>query len=355
MTEAGPRLPTLGDVAALAGVSVSTASNVVRGSDVVAAPTRMKVVAAVAQLGYRPNRLARQLLRGRAQLIGIIAHDLGNPFLAEIASIVEREAARFGYGAMFCTTEGDPVREATAVTLMLENRVAGIAFVSYLSRAEVIGELIGGQAATMFIAAMEPWSDSVSVDERRGGEIVAAHLLGLGHRRLAFVRPSHPDTADLLRLDGFARPVADAGGEVTVIEWDAPDGPVIVDGAVSSWEAVFRAERQRTGVFASNDFTAMDLIDVADSLGVRVPRDLSVVGFDDIPAAALRRINLTTVHQPRRELVRLGIEGMIGRIEGRISGPPLLTLAGVALRTRGTTGPLAGRRESRRGRTLPSA
>jgi LacI family transcriptional regulator len=349
MTETRPRLPTLGDVAALAGVSVSTVSNVVRGSDVVAPPTRKKVQAAIEQLDYRPNALARQLLRGRAQVIGIVAHDLRNPFLAEIASIVEREAARFGYGAMFCTTEGDPVREGQAVTLMLENRVAGIVFVSYLNRAATVGEQIGGQAATMFIAAMEPWSDSVSVDERRGGEMVAAHLLGLGHRLVAFVRPSHPDTADLLRLDGFTRPVADAGGRVVVIEWDAPDGPITVDGTASSWEVVLRTVPPITGVFASNDFTAIDLIDVADRLGVRVPQDLSVVGFDDLPVSALRRINLTTVHQPRHELVRLGIEGMIGRIEGRISGPPLLTLAGVDLRSRGTTGPLPGRRQVRHG------
>lgn len=344
MTETRSRLPTLGDVAALAGVSVSTASNVVRGSDVVASPTRRKVLAAVEQLGYRPNALARQLLRGRAQLIGIVIHDLGNPFQAEIASIVEREVARFGYGAMFCTTEGDPARESQTVTLMLENRVAGIAFVSYLERATTIGEQIDGQAATMFIAAMEPWSDSVSVDERRGGEIVATHLLGFGHRRMAFVHPSHPDVADMLRLDGFTRPVADANGEVIVAEWDAPDGPVIFNGAVSSWAAILRADPPITAVFASNDFTAIDLLDVADSLGIRVPHELSVVGFDDIPASALRRIDLTTVHQPRHELVRLGIEGMIGRIEGRISGPPLLTLAGVALRERGTTAPLAGSR-----------
>jgi LacI family transcriptional regulator len=349
MTETRPRLPTLGDVAAVAGVSVSTASNVVRGSEVVASPTRRKVLAAIDQLGYRPNALARQLLRGRAQLIGIVVHDLANPFLAELASIAEREVARFGYGTMFCTTEGDPAREIQTVTLMLENRVAGIAFVSYLEQAAKVGEQIGGQAATMFIAAVEPWSDSVSVDERRGGQIVAEHLLGLGHRRTAFVRPSHPDVADILRLEGFSRPVVDAGGEVLVVTWDAPDGPVIVDGHPSSWEVILRADPQITGVFASADFTAIDLLDVADSLGVSVPKGLSIVGFDDIPAAALRRIDLTTIHQPRHELVRLGIEGMIGRIEGRISSPPLLTLAGVALRERGTTGPVAGARRAPRG------
>lgn len=337
MTTPKPRLPTLGDVAALAGVSRSTVSNVVRGSSVVAAPTRKRVMAAVEQLGYRPNALARQLLRGRAQLIGIVALELGNPFLAEIAALVEREVARFGFGAMFCTTEGDPAREDQAVSLMLDNRVAGIVFLSYLDHATEIGALIGGQTATMFIAATEAWSDSVSVDERRGGEIVARHLLEQGHRRLAFVGPSHPDTADQLRLEGFVRTVIEAGGEVVTVQWDAPEGATLLNGSRSDWSGILGTDPPITGVFASNDFIAIDLLDVADSLAVRVPQDLSIVGFDDVDAASLRRINLTTVHQPRHELVRLGIEGMMGRIEGRIAGPPLATLAGVSLRIRGTT------------------
>lgn len=340
MTGQPRRLPTLGDVAALAGVSVSTASNVVRGSDVVAAPTRRRVQAAVEQLGYRPNALARQLLRGHAQLIGIVTRELRNPFLAEIATITEREFARAGYGAMFCATEGDAGRERDAVSLMLENRVAGIVFLSYLEGAARISEQIAGQVATTFIAASEPWSDSVSVDERRGGELVAEHLLQLGHRWMAFVLPSHPDTADLLRLEGFSRPVADAGGEVTVIGWDAPDGPIVVDGKPSNWATILGDGSTTTAALASNDFTAIDLLDVADMLGVNVPRELSVVGFDDVPSAALRRIDLTTVHQPRRELVRLGVEGLIGRIEGRLVGPPVTTYASVSLRTRGTTGPV---------------
>jgi len=343
MSDQRQRLPTLGDVAALAGVSVSTVSNVVRGSDVVAPATRRRVEAAAAKLGYRPNALARQLLRGRAELIGIIALDLRNPFLAEIASIAEHEIARFGYGAMFCTSEGDPSKETRAVSLMLENRVAGIAFISYLGNAEGIGTQISGRAATMFIAASEPWSDSVSVDERHGGELVADHLVRLGHRQAGYVLPPRPDAADFLRLDGFERVVAHAGGDVTVVGWDPREGQVTIGGAPTSWERILLGDAGITAIFASNDFSAIDLLDVADALGVRVPADLSVVGFDDVPSAGLRRINLTTVHQPRRELVRLGIEGLMARIEGRVAGPPRTTLARVDLRIRGTTAAPPGR------------
>jgi DNA-binding LacI/PurR family transcriptional regulator len=333
------RLPTLGDVADLAGVSRSTVSNVVRGSDVVAPRTKRRVLLAVEQLGYRPNALARQLLRGRSTIVGIIAHDLRNPFMAELASIVEREVARFGYAAMFCATEGDAYREAQAVTLMLENRVSGVAFLSYLAEEVDIGRRVRDQVPSVFIAAEAPWADSVMVDERRGGELAARHLIDLGHRRLAFVGPTLLDNADQRRLDGFQRLARDAGARPIVIHWDPPNGPVFSEGARTDWPSVLLDRAPITGVFAANDFAGIDLLDVADSLGVRVPQDLSIVGFDDVVIARLRRIDLTTVRQPTDELVRLGIEALLGRIDGRISGEPRVTLAGVKLCIRGTTAP----------------
>ncbi len=332
------RAPTLGDVAELAGVSPSTVSNVVRGSSVVASRTRRRVLAAVDQLGYRPNAQARQLRAGRARLIGIVAHQLTNPFVADIATIAEREIARSGFGTMLCTTRDEPQSEESAISLMLENRVSGIVFLSYLAETAEIAARIDGSVPTMFIAANESWSDSVAVDERRGGELVARHLLGLGHRDLAFVGPIHPDHADEERREGFRWLVEASGGSVASLSWDAPDGALLREGMETSWAAQLTGQGRATAVFASNDFTAIDVLDQADSLGLRVPKDLSIVGFDDVSFAALRRINLTTVHQPRHELVRLGVEGLMGRISGRVNGPPRVTLAGGDLRVRATTG-----------------
>ena len=339
MTVRGTRPATLGDVALLAGVSASTVSNVVRGADVVAARTRRRVQVAIDQLGYRPNALARHLLNGRATTVGIIARDLTNPFIAEMAALVEREIARFGFAAMFCATEGDQGREEQAIGLMLENRVSGLVFLSFLGRPSDIGARINGEIPAVFIAAEEPWADSVTVDEHRGGELVARHLIELGHRRLAFVGPQHHDRADVRRLEGFLRAAADAGVQPLVIAWDPPGGVVTVDGRTSDWRTILKGDKPATGIFAVNDFTAIDLLDVADALGVRVPRALSIVGFDDVEVGRLRRINLTTVSQPREALVRLGVEALLGRIEGRIEGEPHVTLASVSLKVRGSTGP----------------
>src|SRR5204862_7294478 len=117
----------------------------------------------------------------------------------------EREIARFGCAAMFCATEGDQSREEQAIGLMLENRVSGLVFLSFLGRPSDTGARINGEIPAVFIAAEEPWADSVTVDEHRGGELVARHLIGLRHRRLAFVGPLQPDRADARRLAGFMR------------------------------------------------------------------------------------------------------------------------------------------------------
>jgi LacI family transcriptional regulator len=338
MDRAG-RPATLIDVAQFAGVSPSTVSNVVRGSDVVAARTRRRVLAAIAELGYRPNALARHLLRGRATTVGIIARDLRNPFFAEMASLVEREVAGFGFATMFCATDGDPDREEQAIELMLDQRVTGLVILSFLSRPELMATRINDQIPVVFVAAEEAWADSVTVDEHRGGEIVAAHLIGLGHRRLGFVGPQEPDRADARRLEGFLRAAVDAGLQPTVIAWDPPDGPPSVAGATVDWGTILVGASPITAIFAANDFAAIDLLDVADAIGVRVPQDLSVVGFDDVDMARLRRINLTTMSQPRDALVRLGVGALLGRIEGRIGGDPHVTMASVTLTVRGSTAP----------------
>src|SRR5438093_3908676 len=123
----------------------------------------------------------------------------------------EREIARLGFAAMFCATEGDHDGDSQAIGLMLENRVSGLVFLSFLGRPSDIGARINGEIPAVFIAAEEPWADSVTVDEHRGGDLVARHLIEPGHRRLAFVGPELHDRADARRLEGFLRSAADAG------------------------------------------------------------------------------------------------------------------------------------------------
>src|SRR5919199_4783379 len=169
------RAPTILDVAALAGVSKSTVSNVVRGGDGVAAPTRERVLSAVERLGYRPNALARHLVRRRTNIVGVLVGDLANPFYAQMARGVERCAAAWGYRVMFSNIEEDE----NAVEALLEQRVAGFVFLALPAGAPAVDHRV----PAVFAGLRERWGDSVAVSDPARARLAAEHLLSLGHRR----------------------------------------------------------------------------------------------------------------------------------------------------------------------------
>jgi LacI family transcriptional regulator, galactose operon repressor len=333
--------PTILDVASQAGVSKSTVSNVVRGVPGVAEPTRRRVRTAIDKLGYRPNVLARQLVQQRTNILGVVVGDLANPFFAEMAKLVERHAAARGYTAMFCNTEGDSQSEVAGVETLLEYRVAGIVFLTFSGDSRTMRETLQHKVPVVFVGCHEDWGDVVSVDDLRGGKLGTSHLIDAGHRRIAFISiPELEDRSDETRWLGYGEALAQAGLEPVVrISWSPPSDHALVDGDDRRLLEVFSGPGRITAVFASNDVAAIALQEFADRVGLRVPGDLSIVGFDDVPMAGLARISLTTLAQPRDELARLGIAAIADRIERRLKGPPRTTLVGVDLVTRRSTAP----------------
>src|SRR5437764_10967426 len=162
------RHPTILDVASHAGVSKSTVSNVVRGLPGVSDATRRRVRAAIDELGYRPNVLARQLVQQRTSMLGVVVGDLANPFFAEMAKSVERHAAARGYTAMFCNTEGDSQSERAGVETLLEYRVAGIVFLAFSGESRTMQETLEHQVPVVFLSCKADWGDVVSVDDELG-------------------------------------------------------------------------------------------------------------------------------------------------------------------------------------------
>jgi LacI family transcriptional regulator len=333
--------PTILDVASHAGVSKSTVSNVVRGLPSVSDSTRRRVRTAIEQLGYRPNVLARQLVQQRTNILGVVVGDLGNPFFAEMAKLVERHAAARGYTAMFCNTEGDSQSEVAGVETLLEYRVAGIVFLTFSGDSRTMRETLQHQVPVVFVGCHEDWGDVVSVDNARGGKLGTQHLIDVGHRRIAYVSiPELEDTSDVSRWQGYGDALAQAGlGPVVRIAWSPPSDHASVDGIDRRLVDVFSGAERITGVFASNDVAAIALQEFADRVDLKVPGDLSIVGFDDVPMAGLARIALTTVAQPRDELARLGIATIADRIERKVKGPPRTTLVDVDLVPRRSTAP----------------
>ena len=346
------RSPTILDVASRAGVSKSTVSNVIRGVIGVSDDTRRRVESAIKHLGYRPNFLARQLVQQRTNILGVVVGDLANPFYAEMAKSVERHAATRGYTAMFCNTEGDSASELAGIEMLLAQRVAGIVFLAFSGDSCTMRETLQHRVPAVFLACHEDWGDVVAADDELGGRLATRHLIELGHRRLAFLSIPRPaDSSDQARYVGCVREAESAGATVTRISWSPPSESADVDGAREKLHSVFSGDDGVTGVFASNDLAAVDLMEFADRVGLRVPEDMSVVGFDDVPIAGLARIALTTVAQPRDELARRGIETIIERIEGRRNAPATTTLLGVDLVIRRST---ASPRDSR-GRVVTSS
>ncbi|HEY2598284.1 MAG TPA: LacI family DNA-binding transcriptional regulator [Candidatus Dormibacteraeota bacterium] len=339
---AARRPPTILDVASHAGVSKSTVSNVVRNFPGVSESTRRRVREAIDQLGYRPNVLARQLVQQRTNILGVVVGDLANPFFAEMAKLVERHAATRGYTAMFCNTEGDSKSEIAGVETLLEYRVAGIVFLTFSGDSRTMRETLQHQVPVVFVGCHEDWGDVVSVDDVLGAKLGTSHLLDAGHRRIAFVSiPELEDRSDVSRRQGYGEALEDAGvGPVVRISWSPPADHASVDGIDRELVDVFKGPDRVTAVFASNDVAAIALQEFADRVDLRVPGDLSIVGFDDVPMAGLARISLTTVAQPREELARLGIATIVDRIERKVKGPPRTTLVGVNLVRRQSTAPI---------------
>ena len=337
----GPRrTPTIRDVARLAGVSRSTVSNVVRGEGRVSTGTRRRVEEAIAKLGYRPNVLARDLARRRTALVGVLVSGLADPFSAALLERIERAATGRGYDLLVAATGARAGVERTRLEHLVRYRVTGVLLLASSGHPAVARELRTQELPAVSVSCRGPVGDAVVVDDERGGALAAEHLLGLGHRRIAYVAGPVEAGTDRARLAGLRRRLAARGLEpLAVLRWrvDARSRPT--RATVARLAALLEAPGAPTAAFCSNDAAAVGVLEAADRRGVPVPGQLSVMGFDDIPLAALARISLTTVAQPLAELARLGIDRLIDRIEGRRDGPPEIHLLEPRLVVRGTTGP----------------
>ena len=335
------RHPTILDVARVAGVSKSTVSNVIRSYEGVTDETRRAVMLAIEQLGYRPNAIARDLAQQRTQLFGTVVGDLSNPFHAEMAKLVERESAARGYATMFSNTLGDGAAEAAGIEMMLEHRVAGIVFLAFSARDRPLRTSLKGRVPVVFVGCSEPWADSVVAADRRGARLATEHLIELGHRRIGFLANALvEESGHRSRLAGHRDALERRGlTQGPSLTW-SEQGPVAIDsGEFVGLTELVRGASRLTAVFSSNDFGAVELLDFADQNGIGVPDELSVVGFDGAAVTGLRRVAVTTVAQPKEELVRLGTETLVARIEGRSTGPPRRKVIDVELIVRRSTAP----------------
>jgi DNA-binding LacI/PurR family transcriptional regulator len=327
--------PTIKDVAARAGVSKSTVSNVVRSAGSMSPDTRERVEEAIRALGYRPHAAARNLVQQRTNLLGVVVGDLANAFNAELVKHLEQQASRHDYTTLVCNTDGNARLEATRIEALLEQRVDGIALLEFSGDRTVIAQLLAERVPVVMISCAADYSDYVAVDDYAGIALGVAHLVELGHSRIAHAVDALGEPAmTRTRLDAFERAILRHGLQVRA-EWLlAWDRDAAGERAV---EAVFAAEPAPTAVLAANDFTAMRLIELLEARGRRVPQDVSVVGFDGIAIGGLSRLALTTVAQPREQLAAVGMRTLLVRIEGGPEAPGQQRRLAPRLVVRGST------------------
>lgn len=304
------------DVAARAGVSHGTVSHVLNHPDRVRPETRAKVEAAIAELGFVRDEAARHLRAGYSTTIGLLLLDAWNPGFTEIARGVEDRTGE-AWTVLMSNSARDTARESRYLREYAARRVAGLIVIPNDDATRPLHELWHADIPLVLVdrAASGPSTLSVSVDDRSGGALAADHLLALGHRRIAFAGDPGAALPVRARFAGFTERVA-ASGTGAVVE--VLPSPLTIDAGLALGRelAARPAEERPTAVATAVDLIAIGVLHSLLSAGVRVPEDVSLVGYDDIPFTAQLSVPLTSVARPHQEMGRTAAALLLRAVEG---------------------------------------
>jgi LacI family transcriptional regulator len=295
------------EVAAHAGVSVATVSNVLNRPDIVARPTRDRVSASIRELGFVRNESARQLRAGRSRTIGLVVLDVANPFFTDVARGVEDEANKAGLAVILCNSDDQERKEKRYLELLEEHRVQGVLITPVFGAGSRLARLQRRGTPVVLVDSRSPSRGqcSVAVDDVLGGDLAVSHLLSVGHRHIAYISGPHSIRQVADRLEGALRAFERAGrpaGELQMI--DVGSLNVAAGQKAGADIAALAAADRPTAVFCTNDLIALGVLQEMTRHKISVPEEISIVGYDDIDFAAAAAVPLTSVRQPRQQLGR---------------------------------------------------
>jgi len=290
------------EIAKKAGVSTATVSRVVNGTAPVAERTEQRVRKAIEHLGYYPNSHARTLGSGKSQMYGLIISDITNPFFPEVVKYFEQIAVEHGQEVLIANTNYQPERMKICVRRMLERKVDGVAIMTSEMEPELIQVLKNRGVPIVFLDTGDVGSQisNILIDYDHGVGIAIDHLTSLEHRRIAFI--SGPPSLASARIRQQAFLAALHGKGLKCVDEYIGTGNHRIEGGQAAMERMLDLRVKPTAVLASNDLTAIGVVRAIHAAGLRVPEDISVVGFDDIELSSFLEPPLTTVRVSRAEI-----------------------------------------------------
>jgi DNA-binding LacI/PurR family transcriptional regulator len=334
-TRRGNPAPTIRDVARHAKVGVGTVSRVLNDSPLVSDDARRRVREAIGELRYRPSSTARRLSLGRTQMIGVVAPFFTTRSVMErLRGVVERLRDRGEYDLVLFDVETLEQRVDAFEDFAARDRVDGLLIVSLRPSDQEVARLQRQRLPVVLIDVAHPALPRVVIDDALGGRMATEYLLAKGHRRIGFVGDSPTPfgfSSSELRRRGMRKALRGAGVKpLAGLEQRGPHGR---EEAIELARRLLAMDDPPTAIFAASDVQAMGVLQAAEALGVRVPEDLAVIGFDDVEESSV--LGLTTVRQPLRETGARGVELLLSAIEGREVAPveELASLAVIERRT----------------------
>ena len=309
-------MATIHDVAQSAGVSPTTVSRYLNNRIELPAPTAARIDAAIAELDYRPNLLAKRLSTGRSEAIGLVTPEIGNPFFAELAAAVEDEAERHGYAVFMSSTRGDVSREIASLRRLADRHVDGLILMTDHADDGTLRRLITSARQVVLVDEDIPGVSvpRVFAENETGGYLATRHLIEHGHRSIAMITGAAGVMSVEERRSGFLRAMNEAG--LTVPDRHLLLGSYSREFGRRATRALLQSSPP-TAIVAASDYIAVGVLQALRDAGLSVPGDMSLVGFDDMPFAELIDPALTTIRQPIAAMGRLGFQALLALIDGQ--------------------------------------
>jgi LacI family transcriptional regulator len=335
-------MATMADVANHAGVTKQTVSNVLTGKAVVREETRQKVLAAIEELGYRPNLIARGLRKGKTSILAIVVPTIANPFYSEIVEEVERVASEAHYNVILSTSRHLTERAHSQLQILADRSIDGLLLLDDHPISHELATVVQGHFPIILCNwEHEPYPDRfpvVGIDYREAGYLAGQHLLDLGHReQTAVIYEAHAHES---RLQGFCAALRKSEIELDPQQIIATADSTLKDGYQATWTLLRRQPHPRA-IYATNDLMALGSLEALRERGLRVSEDVSLIGSDNILLGEMAYPSLTTIAIPKREMAEEMTRLLLRCIEGETPTPRLLTLLRPYLIVRHSSGSLS--------------